>query len=108
VRFFFAKCRELLPGYLSDQGDNPLLGRFLFEHETLVRKIFGQGFDRLIAAIYGGAPEMMHVMAAQSLRQGGWITHAAEAVHRALDLAPGNPDVLREKEIVDTWRNTKA
>jgi len=108
VRFFFAKCRRMLPGYLADQGENPLLGRLLFEREPLVRKFFGQEFDGLIAAIYGGAPEMMHVMAAQSLRQGGWMTHAAKAVTRALELAPDNPRVLREKEIVDTWPNTKA
>jgi len=108
VRFFFAKCRQILPGYLADQGENPLLGRFLFEQEILVRKIFGQEFDGLIAAIYGDAPEMMHIMAARSLRQGGWMTHAAQAVTRALELAPDNPRVLREKEIVDTSRTIKA
>ena len=106
VRFFFAKCRELLPGYLTDQGENPLLGRFLFEHETLVRKIFGQAFDSLLTALYGDGPAMMYVMAAQSLRQGGWMTHAATAVRRAWELDPSSPRVLREKEIVDTWAHS--
>ena len=105
VRFFFAKCRELLPGYLADQGENPLLARFLFEHEPLVRKIFAQEYDSLIAAIYGASPAMMLVMASQSLRQGGWMTHAVQAVGRALEQAPADPRVLREKEIVDTWAN---
>ncbi|WP_243361973.1 hypothetical protein [Fundidesulfovibrio terrae] len=103
VRFFFEKCRRLLMVYLSDQGENPLLGRFLFEQNPLVRKIFGQDYDALIAAIYGDAPEMMYVMASQSLRQGGWMTHAAEAVGKACELGPVNQRVLRERQIVDTW-----
>lgn len=103
VRFFFAKCRRLLIGYLSDQGENPLLGRFLFEQDQLVRKIFGREFDDLIAAIYSDAPEMKYVMASQSLRQGGWMTHAAEAARLAAEKGPDNPRVLREKQIVDTW-----
>jgi len=104
VRFFFAKCRLLLIGYLSDQGDNPLLGRFLFEQNAMVRKIFGRDYDALLAGIYGDTPEMMHVMASQSLRHGGWMSHAAEAARQALEVGPENPRVLREKQIVDTWR----
>jgi hypothetical protein len=103
VRFFFEKCRKLSIVYLSDQGENSLLGRFLFEQNQLVRKIFGQDYDSLISAIYGDAPELMYVMASQSLRQGGWMTHAAEAAKRACELGPANPRVLREKQIVDTW-----
>ena len=103
VRFFFAKCRELIPAYLADQGENPLLARLLFDQEALVRKIFGPDYERLLAALYGDAPAMMHVMAAQSLRQGGWMAHAAQAIRRALEQDPGNPSVLREKEIIDTW-----
>lgn len=103
VRFFIAKCRALLQGYLSGQGENPLLGRFLFEQNPLVRKIFGQEYDALLAAIYGDAPEMVYVMASQSLRQGGWMKHAGEAVLRAVETGPTNPRVLREKQIVDTW-----
>ena len=103
VRFFFAKCRKLSMSYLSDQGENSLLGRFLFEQNLLVRKIFGQDYDALVAAIYGNAPELMYVMASQSLRQGGWMTHAAEAARRACELGPVNTRVLREKQIVDTW-----
>ena len=103
VRFFFAKCRKLLMSYLSDQGENPLLGRFLFEQNALVRKIFGQDYTAFVASIYGDAPELMYVMASQSLRQGGWMAHATEAARRACELGPANPRVLREKQIVDTW-----
>ncbi|MFZ5428522.1 MAG: hypothetical protein ACOZEN_16280 [Thermodesulfobacteriota bacterium] len=103
VRFFFGKCRLLMMEYLDGQDGNPLLGRFLFEQNQLVRKIFGQEYDSLIAAVYGGEPEMMYVMASQSLRQGGWMTHSAEAAARACSMNPHNPRVLREKQIVDTW-----
>lgn len=103
VRFFFGKCRQLLVEYLRGQDENPLLGRFLFDQNPLVRKIFGQDYDALMAAIYGDQPEMMYVAASQSLRQGGWMTHAEEAARRAFAVNPSNPRVLREKQIVDTW-----
>jgi len=103
VRFFFGKCRELFTQYLGDQADNPLLGRFLHDQNALVRKIFGQDYDHLIRSIYGEAPETMYVMASQSLRQGGWMRHAAEAARRGFEANPLSPRVLREKQIVDTW-----
>ena len=103
VRFFFSQCRKLMLVYLTDQGENPLLGRFLFEQNALVRKIFGQDYDSLLETIYGDSPELMYIMASQSLRQGGWMTHALEAVELALVACPSSPRVLREKQIVDTW-----
>lgn len=103
VRFFFARCRRLLTAYLADQGENPLLGRFLFEQNALVRKFFGDDFEAFTHAVYHSQPELLYVMASQSLRQGGWMTHAAEAARAAYELAPANPRVLREKQIVDTW-----
>ena len=64
---------------LGPQAANALLARFLFEHEPLVRKIFGQDYELLLASIYGPSPHMLYVMASQSLRQGGWLRHAAQA-----------------------------
>lgn len=103
VRFFFTQCRRLFKFYLADQAENPLLGRFLFEHNALVRKIFGQEYDALINAVYGKQPELMYVMASWSLRQGGWMEHAAHAAMLAAEINASSPRVLREKEIVDTW-----
>jgi hypothetical protein len=104
VRFFFEQCRSQFPVYLADQGENSLLARFLYEHSTLVRKIFAQDYERLLTSVYGSQPEMLYVMAAQSLRQGGWMSHAVSAAEKAYQTAPSNPRVLREKQIVDTWR----
>lgn len=104
VRFFFGQCRKLFTAYLAGQAENILLARFIFEHEGLVRKIFGQDYDGLVNAIYGQSPHLLYVKAAQSLRQGGWMSHAAEAVDKACALAPRDPDTLREKEIIDIWR----
>lgn len=103
VRFFFGQCRRLLMAYLADQGENPLLGRFLFEQNALVRKFFGQEYDAFTRAVYNQEPELLYVMASQSLRQGGWMSHATQAAEAAYRLAPTNPRVLREKQIVDTW-----
>jgi len=98
------QCRRLFIEYLRDQGENALLARLLFDHEQLVRKTFGVDHEDLLLSIYGRHPEMLFVMASQSLRQGGWMTHSQEAVDRAVAMAPDNPRVLREKQIVDTWR----
>jgi hypothetical protein len=103
VRFFFAQCRKLLVVYLEGQGENPLLGRFLYEHDALVRKVFGRDYDALAGGIYGDAPEHLYVAASQSLRQGGWMDHAAKAINTGFALSPASPRVLREKQIVDTW-----
>lgn len=104
VRFFIVQCRRLFIEYLRDQGENALLARLLFDHEQLVRKTFGVDHDDLLLSIYGRHPEMLFVMASQSLRQGGWMTHSQQAVDRAVAMVPDNPRVLREKQIVDTWR----
>ncbi len=104
VRFFFAQCKRLLIVYLGNQGENTLLARLLFEQHALVCKIFATQFETLLASIFGDAPEMLFVMASQSLRQGGWMDHAAVAAERAYRINPANPRVLREKQIVDTWR----
>ncbi|HML53318.1 MAG TPA: hypothetical protein PKC79_04435 [Solidesulfovibrio magneticus] len=104
IRFLFGECRKLFPMYLSDQGDNHWLARFLFKRNELVREVFGQGYRELLRGIYGAAPESMYVMASRSLREGGWMQQAAEAAAKACDLNPDSEPARREKEIVDTWR----
>ncbi|MHC1791014.1 hypothetical protein [Solidesulfovibrio sp.] len=104
IRFLFGECRKLFPLYLSDQGENHWLARFLFKRNELVREVFGQGYRELIRGIYGSAPESMYIMASRSLREGGWMQQAEEAAVRACETSPESEPARREKEIVDTWR----
>lgn len=104
IRFLFGECRKLFPMYLSDQGENHWLARFLFKRNAIVREVFAQGYRELIRGIYGSAPESMYVMASRSLREGGWMQQAAEAAGQACEINPESEPARREKEIVDTWR----
>lgn len=104
IRFLFGECRKLFPMYLSDQGENHWLARFLFKRNEIVREVFSQSYRELLRGIYGTAPESMYVMASRSLREGGWMQQAAEAAAKACETNPASEPARREKEIVDTWR----
>lgn len=103
IRFIMAKCRQLLPFYLQRYSDNVLLARYIFSQNELVRKVFREDYDGLVFAIYGTEPERMFLLASQSLRAGGWIEEAAEALERALEQNPTSKIVLQEKKIIDNW-----
>lgn len=103
IRFIMAKCRQLLPYYLHRYSDNELLARFIFSQNEVVRSVFGGEYRNLIHAIYGREPERMFTLASQSLRLGGWMEQAVEAMDRALDVNPSSKIVLQEKKIIDNW-----
>ena len=66
-----------------------------------MREVFGAGYERLIQGVYGEKPELMYVLASQSLRQGGWIKEAAQAADRAFAMSPADASVLQEKKTID-------
>ena len=103
IRFIMAQCRRLLPYYLRRFSDNVLLARFIFSQNELVRGVFADEYDGLVLAIYDDEPERMYVLASQSLRFGGWVDEAAEAVEWALKKNPSSKIVLQEKKIIDNW-----
>ncbi len=103
IRFIISKCRQLLPYYLNRYSENELLARYIFSENGLVRSVFGDDYDTLIAAIYGDEPERMYILASQSLRMGGWTDEAANAVKRAMEKNPTSKMVLQEKKIIDNW-----
>jgi hypothetical protein len=103
IRFIVDKCRQLLPYYLHRYSDNVLLARYIFSQNELVRAVFRDEYDTLILAIYGNEPERMFILAAQSLRLGGWVEEAAQAVDQALKQNPASKIVLQEKKIIDNW-----
>ncbi|WP_319470729.1 hypothetical protein [uncultured Pseudodesulfovibrio sp.] len=105
IRFIIAKCRQLLPAYLHRYSDNVLLARYIFSQNELVRDVFADDYGGLILAIYGVEPERMYILASQSLRLGGWMEEAAQAVDKALEQNPSSKIVLQEKKIIDNWQS---
>jgi len=100
VRFILFHCRRLFILYLPRHGDNPLLARFFFDQEKLVKKVFKADFEALINAVYSGRPESMYLLAANSLRKGGWFDRAQQAVDRVTSIDPENNRALQEKKII--------
>lgn len=103
IRFIISKCQRLLPLYLARHRENALLARFIFAQNQLVREVFGEEYERLIRGVYGEQPELMYVLAAQSLRLGGWVEEAAQAAEHAFRMNPEDKLVLQEKKIIDAW-----
>ncbi|MBT8763465.1 hypothetical protein KFV02_05915 [Desulfohalobiaceae bacterium Ax17] len=109
VRFIQFHCRRLFILYLPYHKDNPLLARFLFARHELVKNVFKTGgYNELIQAIYGDAPEHMYILAAQSLRLGGWIDEARQAIKQAHQMAPNNKLVLQEMKLIDNNLENKG
>ncbi|MGL1860997.1 MAG: hypothetical protein OCC46_00575 [Pseudodesulfovibrio sp.] len=104
IRFIMAKCRQLLPYYLRRYSDNVLLARYIFSENEMVKSVFREEYDGLIFAIYGPQPERMFILASQSLRLGGWMEEASEALGKALEKNPTSKIVLQEKKIIDNWQ----
>ena len=104
IRFIIRQCRKLFPLYLSDQETNHWLARFLFKRNELVRQVFEESYRELIAAVYDGRPEMLEVMAARSLREGGWAAQAAEAAEAACRVNPESEAARDERAAVEAWR----
>ncbi|MFO7728572.1 MAG: hypothetical protein R6X11_09610 [Desulfonatronovibrio sp.] len=82
VRFILFHSRRLFAMLLPAQQNNPLLARFFFAQEDLVREVFKSSYDELIHGIYQDQPGKMYELAAQSLELGGWTREAELARQR--------------------------
>ncbi|MCA1944375.1 MAG: hypothetical protein LDL30_03690 [Desulfovibrio sp.] len=101
VRRIIAECIALFPHVLRKYRDSPLLARFLFSQEALVQEIFGDQREVLVEIMYEDEPQLLYLLAAQSLRQGGWWEPARQALARAQALRPDCPLVLKESSCMD-------
>lgn len=98
IRYLLFNCRKLFMEYLPNHADNELLARFLFDQNDLVREVFGDSYPRLVARIYGDHPQRLPLLAARSLRRGGWRAEAARALDEAERINPDCADVRQERE----------
>lgn len=103
IKIILAQCKRILPYYLARHRGNQLLARFIVTQGELVQEVFGELYEELVSGIYGDTPEDMHILAAQSLRLGGWVDEAQEAVETAYSINPKSKIVLQEKKIIDNW-----
>lgn len=83
ILLVLAHGRVLLARYLAGQGHNTHLARWLVREEALARRVFGQRYGELMAALYGEEPERLYVLAAQNLRDAGRYTAAREVLGAA-------------------------
>jgi hypothetical protein len=79
IRFILFHCKRMFILYLPLHRENPLLARFLYARNDLVRSIFKGYADELIGAIYENGVHRMYELAAQSLEEGGWLEEAEQA-----------------------------
>ena len=93
-----ALSRRLFCAYFSGCVGHRHLGRFLYDNEELVRQTFGDDFENLMQAVYGGEPERMFLEAARSLLESGWFEAADKAIASALNR---NPDMSEALELHD-------
>lgn len=104
IRFILRYCRRIFPLYLSAHSENHLLARFLYKENDLVREIFGDRYDAFLRKIYDGEPEKMFLLAAKSLREGGWYKEAEYALKAAERLGVGPDAVNVEMELLNKSR----
>ncbi len=100
IRFIVGLCLEMFPKHYARYRRNPLLARFIFAQNTLVCAVFKDRYEALVTGIYGDAPEDLCILAAGSLRQGGWLEEAMRAVEEALRLNPNSRLAQMEERMV--------
>ena len=79
VRFILFHCKRMFILYLPLHRENPLLARFLYAQNDLLRSVFKGYADELLEAVYTDGMHRMYDLAAQSLEEGGWTAEAAAA-----------------------------
>jgi len=105
IRFILFNCRRLLTQYLPRHRENELLARFLVARRDLVHEVFGSGYEKLLASIYGEEPELRFLLAARSWRSGGWKDEALKALSEAQCLNAEHPLLHEELERIHARRS---
>ncbi|MFZ5765884.1 MAG: hypothetical protein ACOY4H_09850 [Thermodesulfobacteriota bacterium] len=82
--FMFGRAAYLLRVMLPEQSGNPLLLRFLLEHEVMARELWGESLPEIFADMFAGAPETGFCLAGRSYLEGNWYERAHAAYQGAL------------------------
>lgn len=100
IEYILDECRLILIHFLPQHRNNPLLARFIYDQENTLRDVFQEHYTPLLQAVYGEAQDDLYLLAAQSLREGGWLRRAQDAADKALDLNPEQEAIRQEKKII--------
>jgi hypothetical protein len=100
IEYIMDECRLIFIHFLPEHRKNPLLARFIYDEEDIVRDVFQEQYAALLEAVYGDTPDDLYLLAAQSLREGGWLYRAQSAVDRGLELNPQREAIEHEKKII--------
>jgi hypothetical protein len=100
IKFIIINCRQLFIIFLAGCRENILLARFCYTDKKLIKKVFKKNYNKLFLSIYQNEPEYMFILAAQSLRSGGWIDKAQRALGEAEKINPTHKLLLQEKYIL--------
>ncbi len=101
IRYIMDACLDLFPVCYAQYAESQLLARYLFDQQDIVHEVFRDKYDALIRGIYGGAPENMPLLAARSLREGGWIDHASRALDELESMRPDHPELSAERALIE-------
>lgn len=107
IEFILDECKNILIRYLPHHRRNPVLARFLFEHEKRVRDVFQDLYQDLLWAIYGDAPETQYLLAAQHLLQSAWLKKAQTALERAAKINPEHNELQTLRNRIAHSENKK-
>lgn len=100
IRYILARSRRLLCLFMASHDGNRLLARLLHDRDRLVRDVFGDDYPRLVTALYGDRPELLHIQAAEALLDGGRPDEALRAIDAAEALHPGCTEAASLREAV--------
>jgi len=73
----------LLTRYLTEEGDNGRLARWLACEELLAREVFGQYYPELLTTLYNGDPARLYLLAARDFLESGRQEPAQALLRRA-------------------------
>lgn len=101
IRYIMDACLDLFPICYNQYAESQLLARYLFDQQAIVREVFRDKYDALVEGIYGDPPENMPLLAARSLREGGWVDHADAALDMLASMRPDHPDLAAERALLE-------
>lgn len=88
IRRLLEGINQLMAAYLAGDSHNLPLARLFYDREDLLRPVFGQSYEALLAAVFGEEQERMPLLAAWSLFESGHLARAGRAAQKALAQKP--------------------
>lgn len=89
IRHLLHATNMLMCAYLAGEAQNRPLARLIYDREELLKAVFNDLYNELLAAIYGPEKEKALTEAGWSLYESGHMARAERAAQKALAQKPG-------------------